>query len=261
MRRLRRVVAGHDVFVWASEILDSLEQRPRARRDVIGRIAIKPRDARSQATRRKRSPRGATPPPAAAAAISTARCAAFYRDPRAVGLDRQHRRGPRRAGRRAAIHSSASSAAAGCRTCAIASRFPATLYIAGFHGLEIHAPGDAFIHPEASAAAATMHAIAAGVQAAHLPSCPASSSRTRTCRSCCTIARPSPPSRVVAQSRLPRRRARGCRRRPAAAAAGRLRRRAAARDAAGTRAARSSGSASASSACTGRRSRSTSATT
>ena len=26
MRRLRRIVAGHDVFVWASEILDNLER-------------------------------------------------------------------------------------------------------------------------------------------------------------------------------------------------------------------------------------------
>jgi trehalose 6-phosphate synthase len=27
MRRMRRMVAGHDVFLWASEILDSLERR------------------------------------------------------------------------------------------------------------------------------------------------------------------------------------------------------------------------------------------
>jgi len=27
MRRMRRVVAGHDVFLWASEILDSLERQ------------------------------------------------------------------------------------------------------------------------------------------------------------------------------------------------------------------------------------------
>jgi trehalose-phosphatase len=41
---------------------------------------------------------------------------------------------------------------------------PGELYIAGFHGLEIHAPGETFLHPEASAAAATMHAIAESVR-------------------------------------------------------------------------------------------------
>lgn len=38
------------------------------------------------------------------------------------------------------------------------------LYIAGFHGLEIHAPGETFVHPDASAAAETMRAIAATVR-------------------------------------------------------------------------------------------------
>jgi alpha,alpha-trehalase len=37
---------------------------------------------------------------------------------------------------------------------------PGDLYIAGFHGLEIHTPGETFLHPDASAAAATMHEIA-----------------------------------------------------------------------------------------------------
>src|SRR5436190_22016239 len=40
---------------------------------------------------------------------------------------------------------------------------PDELYIAGFHGLAIHAPGESFIHPDASAAAAALHALAAGV--------------------------------------------------------------------------------------------------
>jgi alpha,alpha-trehalase len=35
------------------------------------------------------------------------------------------------------------------------------LYLAGFHGLEIHAPGETFVHPDASASADTMRAIAA----------------------------------------------------------------------------------------------------
>jgi len=48
---------------------------------------------------------------------------------------------------------------------------PGELYIAGFHGLEIHTPGEAFLHPDASAAAATMHDVAAAVkpQFADLP--------------------------------------------------------------------------------------------
>jgi alpha,alpha-trehalase len=37
---------------------------------------------------------------------------------------------------------------------------PGDLYIAGFHGLEIHAPGETFVHPDTSAAAAIMRAIA-----------------------------------------------------------------------------------------------------
>jgi trehalose-phosphatase len=41
---------------------------------------------------------------------------------------------------------------------------PGELYIAGFHGLEIHAPGEAFLHPDASAAAATLQAIAEAVR-------------------------------------------------------------------------------------------------
>jgi trehalose-phosphatase len=40
---------------------------------------------------------------------------------------------------------------------------PGELYIAGFHGLEIHAPGESFIHPDASAAANALHALAAAV--------------------------------------------------------------------------------------------------
>ena len=39
MRRLRRVVAGRDVFAWASEILDNLEKLPSGRRTWFGRVA------------------------------------------------------------------------------------------------------------------------------------------------------------------------------------------------------------------------------
>jgi len=48
---------------------------------------------------------------------------------------------------------------------------PGALYIAGFHGLEVHAPGETFLHPGASAAAATMREIADVLRPriAHLP--------------------------------------------------------------------------------------------
>jgi alpha,alpha-trehalose-phosphate synthase [UDP-forming] len=39
MRRLRRVVAGRDVFAWASEILDNLERLPHIKRPWFGRVA------------------------------------------------------------------------------------------------------------------------------------------------------------------------------------------------------------------------------
>jgi alpha,alpha-trehalase len=38
------------------------------------------------------------------------------------------------------------------------------LYIAGFHGLEIHTPGETFVHPDASSGATAMHAIAEAVR-------------------------------------------------------------------------------------------------
>ncbi len=39
MRRMRRVVAGRDVFAWASEILDNLQRLPQAKRPWFGRVA------------------------------------------------------------------------------------------------------------------------------------------------------------------------------------------------------------------------------
>jgi alpha,alpha-trehalase len=42
------------------------------------------------------------------------------------------------------------------------------VYVAGFHGLEIHTPGEIFMHPEAAAATTTMRAIAEAMRS-HLP--------------------------------------------------------------------------------------------
>jgi trehalose-phosphatase len=48
---------------------------------------------------------------------------------------------------------------------------PGELYIAGFHGLEIHTPGETFRHPDASIAATTIHPIAESLRPhlAHIP--------------------------------------------------------------------------------------------
>lgn len=51
------------------------------------------------------------------------------------------------------------------------ARITPEIYLAGFHGLEIEAPGEAFIHPEAAAATPLMRAIAKDMSA-HLPSLP-----------------------------------------------------------------------------------------
>src|SRR6476620_2667888 len=41
---------------------------------------------------------------------------------------------------------------------------PGDVYLAGFHGLEIHAPGETFMHPGAATAESTMQTIAAAMQ-------------------------------------------------------------------------------------------------
>ena len=48
---------------------------------------------------------------------------------------------------------------------------PGDVYLAGFHGLEIHAPGETFMHPGAATATSTMQAIAA-VMRPHLAELP-----------------------------------------------------------------------------------------
>ena len=48
---------------------------------------------------------------------------------------------------------------------------PGEVYVAGFHGLEIHAPGETFMHPEAAAATASVRAIGETMRA-HIPALP-----------------------------------------------------------------------------------------
>lgn len=51
------------------------------------------------------------------------------------------------------------------------ARVAPEIYLAGFHGLEIEAPGEAFMHPDAAAATPLIRAIAEAMHA-HLPSLP-----------------------------------------------------------------------------------------
>jgi alpha,alpha-trehalase len=85
---------------------------------------------------------------------------AFNPDPRAVRLDA---RVARVLGSLASRGDASVGVISGRRLQDVRDRVtvPGDLYIAGFHGLEIHAPGESFIHPDASAAAATIRTIAA----------------------------------------------------------------------------------------------------
>lgn len=51
------------------------------------------------------------------------------------------------------------------------ARIASDIYLAGFHGLEIESPGEAFMHPEAAAATPLMRGIAEAMSV-HLPSLP-----------------------------------------------------------------------------------------
>ena len=50
-------------------------------------------------------------------------------------------------------------------------KIPGEVYVAGFHGLEIHTPGEVFMHPEAATATATMRTVAQSMRP-HLPALP-----------------------------------------------------------------------------------------
>ena len=76
---------------------------------------------------------------------------------------------------------------------------PGELYIAGFHGLEIHTPGDAFLHPDASAAAATMHDVAEAVKP-HLAELPGVFVEDKDLSIVLHYREAEPSVRVVAQS-------------------------------------------------------------
>lgn len=75
------------------------------------------------------------------------------------------------------------------------------IYIAGFHGLEIDAPGEAFVHPAAAAAAPLMRSIAAAVQP-HLDALPGVFIEDKVFSIALHYREAEPAVRVVAQSRF-----------------------------------------------------------
>jgi alpha,alpha-trehalase len=79
--------------------------------------------------------------------------------------------------------------------------FSGDMYLAGFHGLEIHAPGEAFIHPEAAAATSLMHSIATAVQP-HLSTLPGVFIEDKVFSIALHYREAAPAARVVATSRF-----------------------------------------------------------
>ena len=80
-------------------------------------------------------------------------------------------------------------------------KIPGEVYVAGFHGLEIHAPGETFMHPDAAAATATMRAIAETMRA-HLPRLPGVFIEDKVFSIALHYREAEPAVRVVAQSRF-----------------------------------------------------------
>jgi trehalose-phosphatase len=78
-------------------------------------------------------------------------------------------------------------------------RIPGEVYVAGFHGLEIHAPGEIFMHPEAAAATSTMRAIAEAMRP-HLPALPGAFIEDKVFSVALHYREATPAVRVVAQS-------------------------------------------------------------
>jgi alpha,alpha-trehalase len=78
-------------------------------------------------------------------------------------------------------------------------KIPGEVYVAGFHGLEIHAPGETFMHPEAASATATMRTIAETMRT-HLPTLPGAFIEDKVFSVALHYREASPAVRVVAQS-------------------------------------------------------------
>jgi trehalose 6-phosphate phosphatase len=80
-------------------------------------------------------------------------------------------------------------------------RIPGEVYVAGFHGLEIHTPDETFMHPEAAAATVIMRGIAETMRP-HLPSLPGVFIEDKVFSVALHYREAAPAVRVVAQSRF-----------------------------------------------------------
>ena len=78
-------------------------------------------------------------------------------------------------------------------------KIPGEVYIAGFHGLEIHSPGETFMHPEATAATTLVRDIAARMNG-HLATLPGVFIEDKTFSLALHYREAAPAVRVVAQS-------------------------------------------------------------
>lgn len=81
------------------------------------------------------------------------------------------------------------------------ARIAPEIYLAGFHGLEIEAPGEAFMHPEAAAATPLMRQIAEAMQA-HMPSLPGAFIEDKVFSIALHYREAEEPDRIIAQERF-----------------------------------------------------------
>ena len=80
-------------------------------------------------------------------------------------------------------------------------KIPGEVYVAGFHGLEIHMPGEAFMHPDAAAATGMVRAVGEMMRA-HLPSLPGVFIEDKVFSVALHYREAAPAVRIVAQSRF-----------------------------------------------------------
>jgi trehalose-phosphatase len=80
-------------------------------------------------------------------------------------------------------------------------KIPGDVYVAGFHGLEIHTPGEAFLHPDAAAATSILRGIAESMRA-HLTMLPGVFVEDKVFSIALHYREADPAVRLVAQSRF-----------------------------------------------------------
>jgi trehalose-phosphatase len=80
-------------------------------------------------------------------------------------------------------------------------KIPGDVYVAGFHGLEIHTPGETFMHPDAAAATSILRGIAESMRA-HLTTLPGVFVEDKVFSIALHYREADPAVRLVAQSRF-----------------------------------------------------------